>query len=224
MPTVVFDLDGTLADTSGDLIAAANTVFRARGLGDMLDPAKDQTTAFHGGRAMLTLGFERAGPGYGTDDIEAGYPLLLEAYEAEINNFTTLYPGTVAALDRLIAAGYRTAICTNKPERMARTLIDKLGIADRFGALVGADTYPVRKPDPLPLVESVRLAGGAVERAVLIGDTVTDRKAAQAAGMPCLLVTFGPEGRGVADLSPEGLLDHYDDLEAALAPHLPVPA
>lgn len=224
MPTVVFDLDGTLADTSGDLIAAANTVFRSRGLGDLLDPARDQSTAFHGGRAMLTLGFERAGPTYGADDVEAGYPLLLEAYEADIDVHTTLYPGTVTALNRLVEAGYRTAICTNKPEGMARTLISRLGIADRFGALVGADTYPVRKPDPLPLVESVRCVGGDVGKAVLIGDTITDRKAAQAAGMPCILVTFGPDGRGVADLSPDGLLDHYDDLEAVLAPHLPKPA
>ncbi|MEV8465284.1 HAD-IA family hydrolase [Fluviibacterium sp. DFM31] len=224
MPTVVFDLDGTLADTSGDLIAAANVVFRGRGLGDLLNPKADQSTAFRGGRAMLSLGFGRAGPGYGADDIKAGYPILLEAYGAAIDTHSCLYPGALEAVTRLRSAGYRTAICTNKPEGLARQLVDRLGVADLFDALVGADTYPVRKPDPLPFRESVRLAGGDPARAVLIGDTETDRETARAAGIPCILVTFGPDGMGVSDLAPEALLNGYGDLETVLAPLLPAPA
>ena len=90
-------------------------------------------------------------------------------------------------------------------------------VRDRFAAMLGADTLPVRKPDPLHLTETVRRMGGDLARAVLLGDTITDRKAAAAAGIPCVLVTFGPEGQGVAAMEPEGLLDHYDDLDRVLA-------
>ena len=148
MATVVFDLDGTLADTSADLIAAANAVFRARG------------------------------------------------------------------------AGYRTAVCTNKPEALAETLLVRLGLREAFGALVGADTLPVRKPDPRPFALSVTRAGGDPARSVLIGDTETDRETARAAGVPCVLVTFGPDGGAVAALDPEALLDHYDALDTVVAPLL----
>ncbi|OSP54511.1 HAD-IA family hydrolase [Pseudoruegeria sp. SK021] len=224
MATVVFDLDGTLADTSGDLIAAANQVFRGMGHGDLLDPALDQAAAFRGGRAMLALGFSRLGQPETGPAIEAGYPDLLAAYEAAIDVHTALYPGAIAAVDRLLAAGYRTAICTNKPEALAELLLGKLGIRDRFGALVGADTLPVRKPDPAPFVEAVRRAGGNPARAVLIGDTVTDRHTAKAAGVPCVLVTFGPDGEDVAGLHPEALLRHFDDLDRVLEPLLSVTA
>jgi phosphoglycolate phosphatase len=216
MVTVVFDLDGTLADTSGDLVAAANHVFRARGLGDLLDPVGDAVTAFRGGRAMLTLGYERAG-GFGPADVEDGYPLMLEAYGAAIDVHTRLYPGAMEAVDRLRAAGHPVAICTNKPEGLARDLLTRLGVLGSFGALVGADTLPVRKPDPAPLREAVTRAGGDPARAVLIGDTVTDRDTARAAGVPCVLVSFGPFGAGVAALAPDALLADYDALDAVVA-------
>jgi len=224
MATVVFDLDGTLADTSGDLIAAANTVFNARGMGDLLDPCADQATAFRGGRAMLRLGFARAGGAYGEAEVDADYPALLDAYGAAIDTHTRLYPGAAAAVARLRRAGYRTAVCTNKPEALADILLRRLGVRDEFAALVGADTLPVRKPDPAPLVEAVRRAGGPAGRAVLVGDTDTDRQTARAAGMACILVTFGPDGAGVADLSPEALLHDYAELERILAPLLPLAA
>lgn len=212
--TVVFDLDGTLADTSADLIGAANACFRDLGLGDLLVPGQDDLTAFHGGKAMLRLGFARVGPGWTETMVEAQYPRLLAAYAADIDRHTRLYPGAVEAVRTLRAQGYATGICTNKPEGLAETLLRRLGIRDLFGALVGADTLPVRKPDPEPLRETVRRLGGDLARTLLVGDTDTDRRTAAAAGIPVALVTFGPEGRGVARLEPEALLDHYDALPA----------
>lgn len=216
MRTVIFDLDGTLADTSADLIAAANHCFRGLGLGDLLDPAADQLTAFHGGRAMLRLGFSRAA-GFGDDEVDRQYPVLLAAYEAGIDRETRLYPGAAEAAEALRAAGYALAICTNKPEGLAETLMTRLGVRGLFGALVGADTLPVRKPDPAPYRAAVERAGGAVGQSFLLGDTETDVLTARAAGVPCALVTFGPEGRGIARLAPEALLDGYADLPALAA-------
>lgn len=220
-PIVVFDLDGTLADTSADLIAAANACFRGLGHGDLLDPQTDQLVAFHGGRAMLRLGFQRLGQGdLGQGDaalVEAQYPVLLAAYAESIDTHTRLYPGVIPAIEALRAAGYATAICTNKPEGLAETLVTRLGIRGLFDSLIGADTLPTRKPDPAPYLAAVTRAGGDPARSLLVGDTETDRKTAAAAGVPCLLVTFGPEGRGVARLAPEALLDHYHDLPALVA-------
>ncbi|WP_212525285.1 HAD-IA family hydrolase [Actibacterium sp. MT2.3-13A] len=212
MRTVIFDLDGTLADTSGDLIAAANACFEGLGLGAPLDPRADQRTAFHGGRAMLRLGFDRVRPGWSEADVDAQFPFLLDHYGAHIDRFTTLYPGAVEAAERLRAGGFALGICTNKPEGLAETLLARLGVRGLFASLVGADTLPVRKPDPAPYRAAVERAGGSAARSMLIGDTETDRATARAAGVPCALVTFGPAGRAVADLAPEALLDDYADL------------
>ena len=214
MRTVVFDLDGTLADTSADLLAAANACFRGLGHTAMLDSA-DTLTAVHGGRAMLRLGFSRLG-GYSEADVDAQYPVLLAAYAGAIDRHTVLYPGAVRAIEGLRDAGFALAICTNKPAGLAETLTRSLGIRHLFGALVGADTLPVRKPDPAPLFEAIARVGGDPARAILIGDTQTDRDTGIAAAVPVVLVTFGPEGAGVSRMAPEALLDHYDDLAAVV--------
>ncbi len=213
MRTVVFDLDGTLADTSDDLLAAANACFLAEGHGAVLD-GRDRLTAFHGGRAMLRAGYERLGLAVTEEEIARQYPRLLAAYAEGIDTHTRLYPGAVAAVEALRAAGFATTICTNKPEGLAVELIRRLGVARLFDALIGADTLPTRKPDPAPYVAAVTRAGGRVERSMLIGDTETDRKTGLAVGVPVALVTFGPEGRAIERLTPEALLDHFDDLPA----------
>ncbi len=149
------------------------------------------------------------------------YRPLLEAYAGAIDVHTRMYPGAVAAVERLRAEGMALSICTNKPEGLAETLLQRLGVRDLFDALVGADTLPVRKPDPLPYREAVTRAGGALGRSFLVGDTETDRKTASAAGVPVALVTFGPEGADVARLAPEALLHHFDDLPGIAARLLP---
>ncbi|AEI94488.1 HAD-IA family hydrolase [Roseobacter litoralis] len=212
MKTVIFDLDGTLADTSGDLIAAANTCFRDMGAGDLLKPDVDQGTALRGGRAMLRLGMARLGRPEDEATIDRYYPVLLEAYGAQIDRFTTVYPGAMDAIEVLKLRGYGVGICTNKPEGLAQILLQNLGIRDSFASLVGADTLPVRKPDPEPLFEAARRAGGDPRHCVLIGDSDTDRNTARAAGVPSVLVTFGPAGGDMAALEPEALLEHYDAL------------
>jgi len=211
MKTVIFDLDGTLADTSGDLIAAANACFQALGHGDMLDETHDQLTAFHGARAMLRLGFSRLGA---EDEalIDAQYPALLEHYAENIDVKTTLYPGAIDAVETLRGAGYAVGICTNKPEGLAESLMQRLGARDLFGSLIGADTLAERKPHPLPYRRAVELAGGDPAQSVLIGDTETDVKTARAAERPIVLVAFGPEGPGIARLKPNAMLPDYASL------------
>ena len=221
MRTVIFDLDGTLADTSADLIAAANTCFRRLNLGDMLDPKADARIAFRGGRAMLTEGLRRA---HGEADpglLNRFYPVLLDAYEDQIDVHTSLYPGAMEAVEALKTQGFAVGICTNKPEALAEILLARLGVRAAFASLVGADTLPVRKPDPAPYFAAVDAAGGHRDRSLLVGDTETDRETARAAGVPSVLVTFGPDGDGVLTLAPEATIAHFDDLPSVAKSLLP---
>lgn len=215
--SVIFDLDGTLCDTSHDLLNAANAALDVLGRDVRLDPSQteDRATALKGGRAMLRLALSRVGD-VDEAEIDRGYQPLLDAYATDISRHTTFYPGALDAIDRLLARGDRVAICTNKPEGLARQLMTDLGALELFHALIGADTLPVRKPDPAPFWAAVEGAGGDRSRAVLIGDTATDHNTARAAGIPSILVTFAPGGATVADLGPDALLDHYDYLEVAI--------
>ena len=217
MRTVVFDLDGTLADTSGDLLDAANAVFEARGMGAVLEHPKDAATALRGGRAMMKLGFERRGVAFTEADIDAGYPILLEAYAAQIADKTYLYDGARAVVTRLKAAGYKVAVCTNKPIALAEQLLKHIAFYDVFDAVIGARTLPVSKPDPAPYILAVEQAGGDVGKSLLVGDTATDRKTSTAAGVPSVLVTFSPAGNTVQELFPDETIDHFDALDAVVA-------
>jgi phosphoglycolate phosphatase len=218
MRSIIFDLDGTLADTSGDMIAAGNHCLCRIGVGAVLDPVRDRAAAFGGARALLRLGMARAGRAALTAaDEDAEYAAYLAAYGTMLDRHSFVFDGVEAALDRLAAAGLAMGICTNKPAVLAETLLQRLGLRDRFGVLIGADTLPVRKPDPAPLRAAVAGLGGDPRQSLLVGDTVTDRDTARALGVPVILVSFGGAGAGAAALEPDALIGHFDDLDAAVA-------
>lgn len=210
-PCVIFDLDGTLADTSGDLLAAANHCFAALGHGALLGLPDDAAVALTGGRAMLRLGFSRLGQ---VDEalVDAQYPHLLAAYADAIAVHSRMYDGAMDAVETLRLRGFAVGIATNKPERLADLLLRQLGVRDAFASLIGADTLPVRKPDPAHHIAAVRAAGGDVARSILVGDTITDRDTARRAGVPVVLVGFGPAQAQIAALQPDAILHDYADL------------
>jgi phosphoglycolate phosphatase len=160
---------------------------------------------------MLSTGLQRVGQ-YDVATVDRYYPVLLEAYSGAIAKHTEFYPGALNAVETLKGQGYGVGICTNKPEALADQLLSEMGVRDRFASLIGADTLPVRKPDPEPLREAARRAGGDPAKSILIGDSDTDRNTARAAGVPSVLVTFGPSGKDMAALEPEALLHRFEDL------------
>jgi phosphoglycolate phosphatase len=216
MKTVVFDLDGTLADTSGDLLAAANATFAALGYAPPLG-AGDEALAHRGGRAMLRAGADRLQIAYDEARITALYPQLLEHYGRALCLHTRLYDGAEDAIQTLRARGFSCTICTNKPTYLAEALVQALGIRHLFDVLIGAGSLPSVKPDPAPYFAAVHPHIAA--QSMLIGDTDTDLNTARAAGVPCALVTFGPNGQNVAALAPDALLHHFQDLPD-LAAHI----
>ena len=209
--SVIFDLDGTLADTSRDLLNAANAIFEAEGHGRPLQHPQDTGTALRGGRAMLSLGVSRL-EGISDDFVDSAYQPFLDVYAHDLHVYTELYENVAKTLQELRDRGHILGVCTNKPAWLAEPLLKALGIWDYFGAMLGADSLPIRKPDPEHLFETIRRAGGDVNRAVLVGDTLTDHNTARAAGVPSVLVGFGPAADEIRSLEPDAILDHYDDL------------
>lgn len=214
-PLVVFDLDGTLADTAADLIAVLNGLLAEDGLPGMpIEQAGALIGA--GARALISRGFARAGRELAPERLEALFDAFLSRYEREICTHTRLYPGVEATLGRLEAAGFGLAVCTNKPERHSRLLMEALGVAGRFAAICGRDTFPFSKPDPRHLTETIARAGGDPARAVMVGDSLTDIATAKAAGVPVIAVPFGYTDVPVAELEPDLVVPHFDAMAAAI--------
>ena len=219
MRGAIFDLDGTLADTAGDLLGAANVVLARHGLAT-LDPVADRPHAGRGGRAMIrrALAIEGRDPDApGERDLtDAIYPELLIAYEGRIAEETVLFDGVEHCLEALAAGGWRVGVCTNKPERLALMLLERLGVLDRFGAVLGADTLAVRKPDPAHFTETARRIGADPARSVMLGDTRTDLETARAAGVPVVITGFGFAGEPMEVLAPDAVVAHYDEIPGVL--------
>ncbi len=207
---VGFDLDGTFVDTSGDLTDSVNHALADAGRAPLTREAVIPMIG-GGARHMLRQGLEATG---GCDDamLDRGYRLLLEYYEENIAVHSRPFPGAMAALDALDAQGARLAIVTNKLERLAKKLLGELGIADRFGCILGGDTLGpgMAKPNRAPIDAMIaRLGGGA---AAFVGDSHFDIDAARNAGIPSVAVSFGFLMQPVAELGADAVIDHYDEL------------
>ena len=214
MRTVIFDLDGTLADTSVDLLAAANHCFGVMGLGDMLTHPEDAKIALRGGKRMLTEGLTRAGQ-FKDATVEEYYPVLLEAYRDGIDTHTVMYPGAMDAVEALKAAGYGVGICTNKPSAATETALVHNGMSGLFRSIVSGDTLAYRKPAKEPLLAVVDELGA--EQAIFVGDSEVDAETAQAAGIPFVLFQRGYLHIAEQDVEKVATFDNYADLPDILA-------
>ncbi len=215
-PLAVFDLDGTLADTAPDLAATLNVILRGEGL-PAVPLAEARQMIGHGARVMIERGIEAAGREVTPARLDELYRLFLIHYAGHLCVETELFPGALEALDRLKAQGFRFAVCTNKIEAHSVKLLEALGIARHFAAICGRDTFPYVKPDPRHLTHTIRRAGGLASRAVMIGDSRTDIVTAQAAGVPVVAVPFGYTDVSVQSLGPDTVINHFDELPAAVA-------
>lgn len=218
---LVFDLDGTLADTAPDLIGTLNVVLTHEGLPPLpLEQARDLIGA--GARALLERGLAASGRSTDPAEIERLFVHFMRHYHDHIADMSHLFPGVVASLQRFSDAGWTLAVCTNKVEAHAVRLLELLGVADRFAVISGRDTYAFFKPDPRHLTETVVQAGGDPAAAVMVGDSLTDIKTAKAAGIPVIAVPFGYTEIPVDQLDPDRIIHHFDDLWDAVA-SLPLP-
>lgn len=210
-PIVVFDLDGTLIDTAPDLLDSLNHCLEAAGLTGA-EPQQLRRFVGMGSRVMIERAFAAQRQDLTEARLDELQAVFLDHYGANMPGRSQPFPGVLAAIDRLNAAGYIAAICTNKYERFSTALIGSLGLAARFAAICGSDTFAFRKPDPRHLSETIRLAGGDPARAVMVGDSRTDIDTAKAAGIPVVAVDFGYTDRHVREFSPSRIISHFDEL------------
>jgi phosphoglycolate phosphatase len=206
--TIVFDLDGTLVDTAPDLTNALNDALTRRGHAAISQETIRSAVSF-GARVMIEEALRRAGA---EEDINEMLAEFLVHYEANIAAESRPFPGAVASLETLAAAGAKLAVCTNKREYLTRKLLAALGLQHYFHSVAGRDTFAVSKPDPGHLTQVIALAGGEAARAIMVGDSDVDLATAKSARVPSILVSFGYAPDGLGELAPDAIIDHFDEL------------
>lgn len=211
--TIVFDLDGTLADTAPDIAAALNHALAQVGR-QILTLDAIRSMVGHGGKVLVQRGLAATG---GADELTlaTAHAAMIAYYETHVCEHSQPYPGVIAALDALRDRSVALAVCTNKPEHLARGVVDVLGWRSRFAAIVGGDTLAATKPDPAMLHLAIEQAGGGP--AAMVGDSIIDVQTARAAGLPCVAVSFGYPDRPADQLGADIVVDSFDDLLPALA-------
>ncbi|WDZ78517.1 phosphoglycolate phosphatase [Ensifer adhaerens] len=214
-PIVVFDLDGTLVDTAPDLVASLNHAVTQAGIAPV-GYADLTHLVGHGARAMIERTFALRQKPLTEDVLEWQLREFVDFYHGSMPGDSLPYPGLVDALDRLSGAGYRLAVCTNKPEKLAKRLLERLGLIERFAAISGGDTFEVRKPDAEHLLRTVANAGGSAERSVMVGDSLNDFLVARNAAVPSIAVPFGYSDVPVESLEPTKIISHFDELTPEL--------
>jgi phosphoglycolate phosphatase len=169
-----------------------------------------------GARKLLERGLEAEGRFVGPEEMNRLTADFIAYYAENIAVESRPFAGLELALDELAARGCRFAVCTNKLEWLSKRLLDALGLSPRFAAICGADTFGVAKPDPAILRQTILRAGGELATSVMVGDAGTDVGAARRAGVPVIGCTFGYTDVPIAELKPDGLIDHMQQLPAAI--------
>jgi len=209
---VLFDLDGTLADTAPDMARTVNIMRANRKLAPVaLDVVRPHVSK--GARGMICAAFDMT-----TDhpDFPAMREEFLEIYADHLHVDSVLFPGMAALLDRLEAEHIAWGVVTNKFERFARPLLEGMGLASRAGVIVGGDTCAKAKPFPDPLLFAARKLGARPSGTLYVGDDVRDVQAARAAGMPVIVAAYGYLGDGPppSDWKADAIVDSVAELEA----------
>jgi phosphoglycolate phosphatase len=207
---LLFDLDGTLVDSAITIAAALSDLSKSRG-GDAIPVERVRRLVSKGAAALV---HEALGALAGNSDADVGaFRAILATIPAEPG---IVFPGVVAALQSLRGTGHRCAVVTNKPEALARLLLDQLDLARFFPVIVGGDTLAVCKPSPAPLRHALAAIGAPGQAVLMIGDSAVDARAAAAAGLPFLLYEHGYEADGCTSEAVAATFAHFRDLPAAI--------
>lgn len=214
---ILMDIDGTLVDSVPDLAFCTDTMMEKLSL-----PPRGETKVRH----WVGNGVERLIKRALVDNLEGepdealyqkAEPIFLTLYQENTSKRSYLYPGVRDGLDWLKSQGYRLGSVTNKAARFTHPLLGELGIIDYFELIVSGDTLLEKKPHPAPLLHAARFFGVAPEKALMIGDSVSDVKAARAAGFRIICLSYGyNHGEDIRDSHPDGVIDSLIELKDLL--------
>ncbi len=215
MKAILFDLDGTLVDTAPDLAAALDHALTSQGRPVVgLDAVRSMVG--DGAVALVERGLTATGGIASEQQFKAAVDAFFVYYAANLTTTSRPFPGVIACLEALRRDGYRLAVCTNKAETFTHPLLEQLQLTPYFDAIVGGDTFPVKKPDPGHITGTLARLGDSIKWAAMVGDSPNDINAAKAAKLPSVAVSFGYTRVPPAELGADRLIHHFDDLRAAL--------
>ena len=207
---VVFDLDGTLADTKSDLALSVNAMREYMGL----VPLPLEAITYYVGHGVTALVRHALGDKAADDEVKKGLTFFLDHYEHHLLDNTIAYPGVREALEEL--RNRKLAILTNKPTRFCREIVTGLGLAPYFFQIFGGDSFPLKKPDPTGIRSLMNLVSTPAEKALMVGDSDTDVLTGRNAGVWTCGVTYGYAPQTVEEACPDLLLDNLRDLPPLL--------
>ncbi len=214
---ILIDVDGTLVDSVPDLAWCVDAMMRELGLPERGEAAVRDWVG-NGVERLVRRALVNNLEGEPDPELFArAYPVFLRLYAENTSKRSRLYPGVREALDAFRAGGYKLGCVTNKAARFTEPLLRDLGIADYFGVVVAGDTLERKKPDPAPLLHAARCLGAAPERSLMVGDSVSDVKAARAAGFRIVCMSYGyNHGEDIRLAEPDLVLDRMDELPSLL--------
>ncbi len=213
---VVFDLDGTLIDSAGDIADCLNAALAAAGLATFAE--SDVVPMIGGGaRVLVERALTRLGRHSDAALMDKLHMHFARRYGEIGAGRSQIFAGGIELLSQLSDGGVRLGICTNKPHQITVRTLSDLGISRFFTAVVGETPALPRKPDPAMLLAAIGGLGAAVSEAVMVGDSAADVGAARAAGVPVVAVSFGYTTTPAAEIGADGVIDRLCDLPAALA-------
>lgn len=215
---ILIDLDGTLVDSVPDLAYCVDRMMERLGLETRGEPAVRNWVG-NGVERLIRRALTGELDGEPSDaDYARAYPIFIELYAENTSGRSALYPGVREGLDYLLGAGYPLGCVTNKPAQFTLPLLATLGIRDAFGIVVSGDTLPEKKPSPAPLLHAAQHFGVAPADALMIGDSVSDVKAARAAGFRIVCTSYGyNHGRDIREANPDAVIDSFAELRGLVA-------
>lgn len=213
--SVVFDLDGTIVNTAPDLVIATNLTLHAYNI-DPVNETVIKRFVGYGSKAMLRAAVRHLGYSVSVKQLEEMSERFVSFYSEHIADESRPFPGLIESLSELRQQRALLGVCTNKRDNLSHKLLRALDLHGHFGAIIGADTLTVRKPDPAPLLETIARIGGNPARAVMVGDSETDAKTAKAARIPFIAVSFGYRNCSIEALDADAVIDHFSELIPAL--------
>ena len=215
---VLIDVDGTLVDSVPDLAYCVDEMMKQL---DMPTHGEDKVREWVGNGVERLTRRALIGQLNGEPDdalFEKAYPIFLDLYAENTSKRSELYPGVKEGVAYLKAAGYKLGCVTNKAEQFTVPLLKDLGIYDNFEIVICGDTLAKKKPDPLPLLHAAEFFGVKPENAMMLGDSMSDVKAARAAGFQIVCMSYGyNHGEDIRDYNPDAVIDSMVELEGLLA-------